>query len=50
MIDKETLYLGMLNDPILGALVYDIAILQTKGFQAHVNFKYTNLEILAILF
>ena len=50
MIDKEKAYLGMLNDPLLAALLYDTTIIQTKGLQAKVNFKFTRYELYAILF
>jgi len=50
MVDKKKLYIGMIKDKLLGALIYDIVIIQTKGLNAQVNFNYTKNEILAILF
>ena len=38
MIDHEKIYLGTLNDPYTAALIYDIAIIQSKGMDAKVNF------------
>ena len=50
MVDRVDIYLGMLENPVIGALIYDIIVIQTKGLKANVNFKYTKYEILAILY
>jgi len=50
VIDSERVYLCTTNDPQTAALLYDIAVVQIKGMRAKVNFKYTKLELLAILF
>ena len=50
MVANKKYYLGMLGNPILAALIYDIAIIQTKGAQARPNFAYSKHQLLAILF
>ena len=50
MIDSEKIYLCTLNDPIKGAQLYDLAIIQAKGLNSKINFSYTKVQLLAILF
>ena len=50
MIEAEKIYLCTTTDPNRAALLYDVVILQVKGFQAKVNFTYTKEELLSILF
>ena len=47
--DKQILHVGKLRDPLLGAFIYDIATIQTKGLKSRINFNYTKSELLAIL-
>ena len=41
--------MGKLIHPIVGAFIYDIATIQTKGLKSHVNFNYTKYDLMAIL-
>jgi hypothetical protein len=49
MIDQEKIYLSTVDDPYKAAQMYDIAIIQAKGFSSKLNFNYTTVKILAIL-
>ena len=40
----------MIKDQVLAALIYDILVIQTKGFEAQTNFKYSKGEIMTLLF
>ena len=50
MIDNKKEYFGQYEDPILSAQIYDIALIQTKGFDIEINFAYSKAQILSILF
>ena len=50
MIDQSKEYFGQYLDPEFSAKIYDIAIIQTKGFDNDVNFNYSKAHIFAILF
>ena len=41
MIDQEKIYLCSLTDPYKAAQLYDIAVIQAKGFASKLNFNYT---------
>ena len=50
MIDGVQSYLGTYLLPRIGAMVYDVGILQSKGLHTKVNFDYSKAELMAILF
>lgn len=49
MIETQKVYLCNTEDPNIAARLYDIAVIQTRGLKAKVNFDYTKAQILAIL-
>ena len=49
MIETQKVYLCNTEDPVIAARLYDIAVIQTRGLKAKVNFDYTKAQILAIL-
>ena len=49
MIETQKVYLCNTEDPVIAARLYDIAVIQTRGLKAKVNFDYNKAQILAIL-
>ena len=43
MIDQEKIYLGTIDNPEKAAILYDIAIIQSKGLDSKVNFNYNKM-------
>ena len=50
MIDSEKIYLCTTDNPHQAAILYDYVIIQAKGLGSKINFEYTKLDLLAILF
>lgn len=50
MMDSEKIYMGCLYDQEAAARVYDMAVIQSKGLEAKVNFGYSKAYLLACLF
>lgn len=50
MIDSEKIYLCTTDNPHQAAILYDYVIIQAKGLGSRINFEYTKLDLLAILF
>jgi hypothetical protein len=50
MIDQEKIYLGTIDNPEKAAILYDMAIIQSKGLDSKVNFNYNKMQLLSILF
>jgi len=49
MIETQKVYLCNTEDPVIAARLYDIAVIQTRGLKAKVNFDYNKAQLLAIL-
>lgn len=49
MIDQEKIYLCSIEDPYRAAQLYDITVIQAKGFSSKLNFNYSKIKLLAML-
>jgi hypothetical protein len=50
MIHSEKIYLCTTNNPHQAAILYDYVTIQAKGLNSKINFNYTYLDLLSLLF